>query len=211
MAVILINPNSTEIMTQNALAAARVAAPDVEFEGWTSSKGPASIEGPEDGAAAVPPLLDLVRVADDGGADAIIIACFDDTGLVEAQSLARCPVIGIGQASFVMASLFGGKAGVVTTVPEAVPVIEGNIAMHGLDHIVGQVIASGVKVLAIDHEPDVAAQGFIVAVDQLERDVDTVILGCAGTVSILNAVRAAVDKRVIDGVWAAARLCRALP
>lgn len=211
MAVILINPNSTEIMTQNALAAARVAAPDVEFEGWTSLKGPASIEGPEDGAAAVPPLLDLVRMADDGGADAIIIACFDDTGLVEAQSIARCPVIGIGQASFVMASLFGGKAGVVTTVPEAVPVIEGNIAMHGLDHVVGQVIASGVKVLAIDHEPDVAAQGFIVAVDQLERDVDTVILGCAGTVSILNAVRGAVDKRVIDGVWAAARLCRALP
>lgn len=211
MAVILINPNSTELMTQNALAAARVAAPDVEFEGWTSTNGPASIEGPEDGTAAVPPLLDLVRMADDGGADAIIIACFDDTGLVEAQSIARCPVIGIGQASFVMASLFGGKAGVVTTVPEAVSVIEDNIAIHGLDHIVGQVIASGVKVLAIDHEPDVAAQGFIMAVDQLDRDVDTVILGCAGTVSILNAVRAAVDKRVIDGVWAAARLCRALP
>ena len=211
MAVILINPNSTELMTQNALAAARVAAPDVEFDGWTSQKGPASIEGPEDGAAAVPPLLDLVRMADNGGADAIIIACFDDTGLVEAQEIARCPVIGIGQASFVMASLFGGKAGVVTTVPEAVPVIQGNIAMHGLDHVVGQVIASGVQVLAIDHEPGVAAQGFILAVNDLDADVDTIILGCAGTVSILNAVRAAVDKRVIDGVWAAARLCRALP
>lgn len=211
MAVILINPNSTELMTQNALAAARVAAPDVEFDGWTSLNGPASIEGPEDGAAAVPPLLDLVRMADNGGADAIIIACFDDTGLVEAQQIARCPVIGIGQASFVMASLFGGKAGVVTTVPEAVPVIQGNIAMHGLDHVVGQVIASGVQVLAIDHEPGVAAQGFIVAADHLDADVDTIILGCAGTVSILNAVRAAVDKRVIDGVWAAARLCRALP
>lgn len=211
MAVILINPNSTELMTQNALAAARVAAPDVEFDGWTSLKGPPSIEGPEDGAVAVPPLLDLVRMADNGGADAIIIACFDDTGLVEAQSIARCPVIGIGQASFVMASLFGGKAGVVTTVPEAVPVIQGNIAMHGLDHVVGQVIASGVQVLAIDHEPGVAAQGFIVAADHLDADVDTIILGCAGTVSILNAVRAAVDKRVIDGVWAAARLCRALP
>ncbi len=211
MAVILINPNSTELMTQNALAAARVAAPDVEFDGWTSLKGPASIEGPEDGAVAVPPLLDLVRMADNGGADAIIIACFDDTGLVEAQQIARCPVIGIGQASFVMASLFGGKAGVVTTVPEAVPVIQGNIAMHGLDHVVGQVIASGVQVLAIDHEPGVAAQGFIVAADHLDADVETIILGCAGTVSILNAVRTAVDKRVIDGVWAAARLCRALP
>ena len=83
--------------------------------------------------------------------------------------------------------------------------------MHGLDHVVGQVIASGVQVLAIDHEPGVAAQGFIVAVDDLDADVETIILGCAGTVSILNAVRAAVDKRVIDGVWAAARLCRALP
>lgn len=59
MTVVLINPNSTEAMTQSALRAARAAAPDLTIEGWTSTYGPVSIEGPEDGARAIPPLLDL--------------------------------------------------------------------------------------------------------------------------------------------------------
>ena len=80
MTVLLINPNSPEAMTQGALRAARTAAPDLEFEGWTSTRGPVSIEGPEDGARAIPPLLDLVVRASSQGAQAIILACFDDTG-----------------------------------------------------------------------------------------------------------------------------------
>ena len=116
MAVYLINPNSTKIMTENALHAAQTAAPDLEFIGWTSQDGPTVIEGPEDGAASIPPLLTLVQKASDAGADAIIIACFDDTGLKKAKEIARCPVIGIGQASYHMASLLAEKSAVITTL-----------------------------------------------------------------------------------------------
>ncbi len=89
MAVYLINPNSTKIMTENALHAAHYAAPDLEFIGWTSHNGPSVIEGPEDGAASIPPLLTFVQKASDEWEDAIIIDCFDDTGMKKAKEIAR--------------------------------------------------------------------------------------------------------------------------
>ena len=86
-------------MKESALHAAQAATPDLEFIGWTSHNGPSVIEGPEDGAASIPPLLTLVQKASDARADAIIIACFDDTDLKKTKEIALCPVIGIGQAS----------------------------------------------------------------------------------------------------------------
>ena len=209
MTVFVINPNSTKAMTQSALAAARKAAPDIAFEGWTSDYGPAAIEGAEDGARAVPPLLDLVRQASDGGASAIILACFDDTGLEQAQKIAECPVIGIGQASYIRASLLSGPTAVVTTVKAAVPVIEANIRAQGQTATVTQVLAADVPVLMLDHDPQQAAQAFEAAARTLPQGIENIILGCSGAVTIVEEMRRKLSVNVIDGVTAAARLCRA--
>jgi len=210
MAIILINPNSTEAMTRSALAAARAAAPELQFEGWTSHDAPPAIEGPEDGDRAIPALLDLVRAASAGGARAIIIACYDDTGLDEARAIAACPVIGIGQSSFVMASLIAESAAVVTTVEAAVPVIRSNIERHGLAGRITQVRAARVPVLDLETAPDRAAQRFIEAARALAPEPALIILGCAGAVSISRQVAEAMRRPVIEGVSSAARLCRAL-
>ena len=208
MSVVLINPNSTEAMTQAALTAARQAAPDIQFEGWTSMSAPKSIEGPQDGARAVPPLLDLVRKASDAGADAIIIACFDDTGLAEAQAVAACPVIGIGQASYVVAALMAGPAAVITTVEAAVPVIQANIEAQGQSTTVTHVKAAGVPVLTLANDPSAALAKFSAAAKNLPADTLNVILGCSAAVSIRRDLQADLKLNVIDGVTAAARLSR---
>ena len=88
MSVIIINPNSTVQMTDAMLGAARHAVPDIPIEGWTSHKGPASIQGAEDGASATAPLLELVSRADAQGAKGIVIGCFDDTALHQAAQIA---------------------------------------------------------------------------------------------------------------------------
>lgn len=211
MTVILINPNSTQAMTQSALRAARQAAPDIRFEGWTSTLGPAAIEGPEDGASAVPPLLDLVRKASATGAAVIIIACFDDTGLEQAQCIAACPVIGIGQASYILASLMSGPTAVITTVAAAVPVITANIQAHGHAATISHIVAANVPVLALTDDPTTALEQFIGAAQQLPDETRNVILGCSGVVSIKEGFAKNVALNVIDGVSAAARLCRAFP
>ena len=208
MTVILINPNSTEAMTRSAVEAARRAAPDVHFEGWTSHSGLPSIEGPEDGKRALPALLELVRKASDASAKVIIIACFDDTGLEEAQNLAVCPVIGIGQASYTLAALLSGPTAVVTTVEAAVPVIVGNIQAQGHSANIKTVLAANVPVLTLEHDPPTALKKFAAATEHLPQDTRNLILGCSGAVSIRDDMQSAMTLNVIDGVSAAARLSR---
>lgn len=209
MSVILINPNSTEAMTESAVEAARLSAPDLKFEGWTSTAGPVVIEGAKDGDLAIPPLMDLVREASLKGPAAIIIACFDDTGLTQAQQVANCPVIGIGQASFTFAGLMSGQTAVITTVADAVPVISANILDQGHAKNISRVEAAHVPVLMLSNDPSSALERFVHAAHQLPDDMRNIILGCSAAVSIRDDFAKQVVPYVIDGVTAAARLCRA--
>ena len=100
--ILIVNPNTTASMTQTIADAARaVAAPGTEISTVTSAMGPASIESFYDEAFAVPGLIQALLEAPD--ADAGIIACFDDTGLDAARSVARFPVVGICEAALVTA------------------------------------------------------------------------------------------------------------
>jgi len=100
--ILIVNPNTTASMTQTIADAARaVAAPGTEISTVTSPMGPAPIEGFYDEAFAVPGLIRALLEAPD--ADAGIIACFDDTGLDAARSVARFPVVGICEAALVTA------------------------------------------------------------------------------------------------------------
>ena len=71
----IINPNTTVAMTEGIAKAARaVAAQGAEIESCNPSDGPPSIEGWYDDAIAAAAVMETIR-ADDGRADAIIIAC----------------------------------------------------------------------------------------------------------------------------------------
>ena len=209
MAVIIINPNSTQSMTDAMVATARRAAPGIAFEGWTSTQGPPSIQGPQDGRKAAPHLLSLVARAVDQKADAIIIGCFDDTALTEAAKIAHCPVIGIGQASYHYAALRNWRFSVVTTLGASVPVLSDNIRSCGLGRFVGRVRASEIPVLALDSDTISASERIIQEANCAisEDGIDAIILGCAGMVQVVDQVRKAVAVNIIDPVACAAKSC----
>lgn len=212
MKIAYINPNSTEKMTQGVVCSARQAAPDLDIIGLTNRSGPAAIQGAADGEASVPGLLQLLPEARALGADAIVIACFDDTGLAEARAAASCPVLGIGQASYTMAHLYGLRFSVITSLPISVPVIETNIAHHGFGPICASVRASGLPVLTIDEgAPDTVAR----IADEIdcaarEDQAECAILGCAGMAPLKDALSAQTPVTLIDGVAASAHLARAV-
>lgn len=208
--IVLINPNSTEAMTQAMVETALKAG--VALEGWTSVEGPAAIQGPEDGAACIPPLLALVRKASDAGAKAIIIGCFDDTGLDAARDIASCPVIGIGQAAYHIAVLSGRKFSVVTTLDVSVPILEKNIHAYGFTSQLVRVRASGVPVLDLETDPAGTADDVVGEINRAvtEDKVDTVVLGCAGMGHIPAYVGNIGNTRLVDGVTSAAQLAKIL-
>jgi allantoin racemase len=212
MRLAVINPNSTESMTAKIVAAAQLAAPGAVIDGRTCHGAPASIQGPADDSAAVPFVLAQVQAAVAQGADACIIACFDDTGLVEARALVRVPVIGIGEAAFHAAMLLGHRYSVVTTLSISVPVIWQNIHAYGLASHCLNVRASEVPVLDLekpgsDARAKISAEiGRAIAQDHAKA----IVLGCAGMADLAAALCAEHGVPVIDGVSAACGFAQTL-
>ncbi|CUH80967.1 Asp/Glu/Hydantoin racemase [Tropicibacter naphthalenivorans] len=156
--ITITNPNTTASMTDGIARATRAAAAsDVQVIAGQSAMGPAAIEGPFDGALAVPGMLSQMQTAErDHGALAHIIACFDDTGLDAARALLNGPVVGLGEAAMHVASLLGHSFAVVTTLSRSVPILEDNVARYGFSSRCRAVLASDIPVLAL-HDPDSGA------------------------------------------------------
>lgn len=210
MAVALINPNSTQAMTEAMVEAARLAVPDIAFEGWTSYSGPPSIQGAEDGLVATAPFLEVVKKASDNGAEGIIIGCFDDTALEQAANIAACPVIGIGQACYHFAAMQQWRFSVVTTLQVSVPVLECNVKKAGLAHALSRIHASGIPVLELEADPQ-KAEARILTVAQkavAEDNIQALILGCGGMVTLTKTIRTQLTIPVLDPVEIAAKCMR---
>ncbi|PWJ21615.1 aspartate/glutamate racemase family protein [Jannaschia seohaensis] len=212
MKIAYINPNATEAMTDGIVATARAALPEAEIVGLTNTRGPAAIEGPADGAAAVPGLLDLLPVARQAGAEAIVIACFDDTGLDAAREQAGCPVLGIGQSSYVMAQLLGLRFSVITSLPVSIPVIDGNIKAHGFGDLCASVRATGLPVLTIEKGAPETIDRIAAEIEAARREdgAGCALLGCAGMSPLMSVLAARTSLQLIDGVAASAHLAEAV-
>jgi allantoin racemase len=210
MKILVANPNTTASMTETiAAAAARVAAPGTEIVAAASGMGPASIEGYYDEAFAVPGLLAEIAKAEAAGVDGVVLACFDDTGLDAARSLAGIPVVGICEAALRLGSLVAHRISVVTTLPRSIPPLEMLVHRYGMS---GRafVHASGVPVLGLEEESgrDCLRTAIGRAID---RDgSDAVVLGCAGMADLAEELSASFQRPVIDGVAAAVKLVEAL-
>jgi allantoin racemase len=212
MRLLYINPNSTAAMTDGIIEVARATQPDLEITGWTNANGPPAIQGPEDGEAAIAGLLGLLPAARTAQMDAIIIACFDDTGLAQMRGAAHCPVIGIGQAAYHMAALLGHRFSVVTTLDISVPVIAENLRGYGFDGHCSRIRASGLGVLEVEAAGPAAMQRLSDELMEAEKTdgVTAAILGCAGMAPVRARLQARSGLHLIDGVASAAGFAVAL-
>lgn len=209
MKLVFVNPNSTDSMTQKVRATAQaLLPPNVIVEAVSNQKGPASIQGQADGDAAIPGMLEQIQVAIDNGADGIVIACFDDTGIEQARALSDVPVIGIGQAAYHHSMLYGLKFTVVTTLSVSIPVLEHNIQTFGVHPYCCRVRASEVPVLELEVEGSNAekkiSDEIALAIDQ--DGCQAIVLGCAGMTDLADRLCKVHNIPVIDGVAAATAL-----
>jgi allantoin racemase len=213
MRILVVNPNTTSSMTRKIEAAARaVAGPQTMLAATNPTDGPASIEGYFDEAFSVPGLLREIRKGEEAGFDGYVIACFDDTGLDAARSLAVGPVLGIGEAAFHCASLIAGKFSVVTTLSRSVPAIEHNLVRYGLASRCAKVRASEVPVLALEDEASDARARISAEIEAAKREdrCEAIVLGCAGMADLAAELSARHGLPVLDGVTCAVKLMEAL-
>jgi allantoin racemase len=212
MKLVVINPNSTVSMTEKAALAARNAAPGATVLSVTCHKSPPAIQGPEDDAICRPFVMAEVALVAADGADAIIIACFDDPALDAARASVTIPVLGIGEAGYHAAMMLGGRFSVVTTLPVAIPILEENLVHYGMAAACARVRAAGVAVLELEDEASgaVARVSAEIARAKAEDGVGAIVLGCAGMADLAARMEAEHGLKVIDGVGAAAAFAAAL-
>lgn len=211
MKILVINPNTTASMTKKIEAAARaVARPDTEIVAATSQNGPASIQGFLDVATCIPGLLDEVSRHPD--VDAIVITCFDDTGLDAVRTLVSVPVLGIGEAAYHAASMVANKFSVITTLSRSVPGLESNLMRYGLAQKCARVRATDIPVLKLE-EGDPATLFKIRSEirEAIEHDnAEAIVLGCAGMADLMAHLSDEFGLPVIDGVAAGVTFVEAL-
>jgi allantoin racemase len=209
----VINPNTTESMTTLIAEAARASAsPQTRIVGRTSSFGPASIEGHYDEALATIGLLRAVEAGDKDGADAHVIACFGDPGLLAAREITAAPVLGIAEAAMRAASFVATHFSVVTTLSRTRVIAEHLLRNYGLEHICRKVRAVDVAVLDLD-KPESNVRGLLLGECRaaLAHDgIGAIVLGCAGMADLAEELSTELGIPVIDGVAAAVRFAEAL-
>ncbi|KAA1011908.1 aspartate/glutamate racemase family protein [Paraburkholderia panacisoli] len=213
MRIKLINPNTTQRMTEAMGRCAReVAAPGTEVIAVNPTMGPPSIEGYYDEALATPGLLAEVAAGEREGCDGYVIACFGDPGLYAAREVARGPVIGIAEAAMHAASVLAPGFSVVTTLARTCGMAWHLAERYGMKRFCRNVRATDVAVLDLD-KPGSAARRIIL--DECRRALaedgsDAIVLGCAGMAELCAEIEDALGAPVIEGVTAAVKWTEAL-
>lgn len=211
MQLLVINPNTTASMTEKiGAAAARVALPNTEVLAVNPVKGPPSIQGYYDEAISLAGLLEVVEA--NPQADAIVIACFDDTGLDAVRCVSNVPVVGIGEAGYHLAAILSNKFSVVTTLARSVPALEHNLVRYGLASRCASVRASEVPVLELEnpHSDARLKIGKEVKKAITEDHAEAIVLGCAGMTDLAQSLSDEYGLPVLDGVVSAVGLCETM-
>jgi Asp/Glu/hydantoin racemase len=136
MRVLVVNPNTSQGVTDRIAAAAQaVAAPGEQITTVSAAFGPPLIVTDTDAAEATAGVLRAIsrHIAAEGAPDGIVLASFGDTGAAEVRAaLPAVPVIGIAEAAFAKARSLGGPMAIVTFAPEVAPPLRAKAEQHGL-------------------------------------------------------------------------------
>jgi len=132
MRLLLINPNTTQAMTDKVLAVARAGVSDeVELVGATGRFGAAYVASRAAYAIAGHAALDAWANAP-GTFDAVVLACFGDPGLDALREICPVPVVGMADAALFVAAQLGARIGIVTGGERWGPMLREFVAARGL-------------------------------------------------------------------------------
>lgn len=212
MRILAVNVNTTTSMTEMIVSQARATASDgTEIVGLTPRFGPESCEGNFESYLAAVGVMDVVSSYAEPH-DAVILAGYGEHGREGLQELLSVPVVDITEAAASTALYLGRSYSVVTTLDRAVPLIEDRLRLSGLDDRCVSVRASGVPVLGLETDPELAVDEIVRAADfAVSHDrAEVICLGCGGMAGLTEKVQARITVPVVDGVSAAVMIAESL-
>ncbi|MCA0326031.1 MAG: aspartate/glutamate racemase family protein [Proteobacteria bacterium] len=210
MKILLVNPNTSEFITERMVLAARAAIGEAGWVvGVTADHGPAVVGSRAENALAAVTAMELAaRHA--GGCDAVLLGISTDAGLAPLRELLDIPVVGLLEAALLTASQLGGRIGLLTLGARMVPLYQEQATGMGLGaRVVGW---AGVELpVAFQPSADLRPVPDVVraVIENGARlvthfDLDVLVLSGAVLAGYREAVQAGLSVPVVDGIEAAA-------
>lgn len=168
-----------------------VTHPDTKTDVIFYEDGPTDLEYYGDDIKAINLMLkDKERLKE---YDALSIACFYDPGIRELKEALNIPVIGIAQASYMLAQTYGHSFSIIVGRQKNIPKMKDNTLLYGLRDKVASWKSLDMTVEELRIYPEKAAE----IADQLTKEAiekdgaEVVILGCGA----LSGVEVELQKK----------------
>ncbi|MEP3115022.1 aspartate/glutamate racemase family protein [Nisaea sp.] len=203
--IVVINPNSTEAVTEAMSAALDPlrlpGGPEIEC--LTNADGPPGIESQADVDLAAVQTRDVVaRRAN--SASAFVIACYSDPGIHACREATEQPVYGIAESGVLSAMSMVERFGVVAILDKSIPRHLRYIRTLGFESRLAGERALGLGVVELSNES--VTYGRLLETGRQLRDVDgaqAIVLGCAGMARYRPSLEDDLGLSVIDPTQAA--------
>ncbi len=208
----VINPNSDSAVTAYLRqAATRVLPGDAEVDAVDCPDSPLVIETALDDVLAAPAVVAAAVRA--GDPDAFLVGCFGDPAVSALRELTAVPVIGLGEAALVEASLVTSRFAVITTLDRGIPAIWSQLGRAGVAGACAG-IRSAESAAGPGPEPDAGGDPLSRLTRQGRRlladGADGLVLACAGFGCYRERLAAALGVPVCDGIGVGACLAYGL-
>lgn len=214
MKIKMINPNITLSMTKSVEELAKkVARKDTEVYAVSPKTGPDSIECYLDEYLAIPGVIKEVIKGDrEEGADAFIIACFGDPGLQAAREVTNKPVLGIAESAITAAKFIAPYFSIVSVLDRSRKVTEDVVSNYGAEKFCRSIRSTGLSVLEFgkNREKGLKALELQSELAIKEDGAECILLGCAGFVDFVEALKNRLGLPVLDGVMPAVKFAEAM-
>lgn len=161
--------------------------------------GSPSIECEYDELVNSPYVVELVKQGEKDGYDAVFVNCFGDPGVAAARECVDIPVFGGFEPAVLIALGLADKIGVVTVLPNVIPMLERHTAGHHLDGRLISIRDVGIPVLELGDYNKLCGALISESVKAINEDgIQAIVLGCTGIVGAAEDVRAALKEQGYD-------------
>jgi allantoin racemase len=210
--ILVLNPNTTEAITQRLMASARtVASPDTELLPMTAPRGVPYISSRAD--AQIGGAITLEMLAErHKDVDAAIIAAFGDPGLGGARELFDIPIIGMAEAAMLTACMLGRSFAIVTFSDGLVAWYNECLDWNGLRGRCAGVFSLQGAFRSITDVQEEKTDAILSLVIEVVKDhgADVVILAGAPLSGLADKLRGRSLVPLIDSIQAAVKQAEAL-
>ena len=207
MKILLINPNSSEEMTNDLRkTAAGKANEQVSIDVVRMPDSPHVLESFADYTEAGAEVIKYLRELNRSGIfpyDGVVLACMGDPCLFGIKEVCPVPLIGIAESAAALALLTGYKFSIVAASSKAKPMMDSMVLQYGLTERMASIETLDQPIDAFMENPDILRDG-IRRISKIakEKGSEVLLLGCAGMTMITDEMDELSELPVIDPVIA---------